>query len=125
MARLRRFDKTRVFGLRMIQPAPWRPGGDLDRHRQRFRLLELPIVLVLVAGVPAPCLGQTHYDAYRPYLELHERSVPVASEFTTTAVEPKVFGLTADEEWADLIDDTWGPGPHRGAGGRRGLADAA
>jgi hypothetical protein len=47
-------------------------------------------------------------EVYRPYLELHERVEPVT--VPPTAATPKLFSSTTPQEWAELIDETWGPG---------------
>jgi hypothetical protein len=70
----------------------------------------LAAVLWIAVGAAVPCRAQTHCEAYRPYLELHERTAPVVDGVPAPIAEPKIFGLTSDEEWAELIDQTWGPG---------------
>ena len=65
---------------------------------------------LIVGGAAGKVWGQTLYEAYRPYLERHERAFP-ADEARVPLAEPAVFGRIPNEDWAALIDATWGPGP--------------
>ena len=65
-------------------------------------------ILLLAVVWAAPCSGQTLYDEYRPYLDRHERVVPGFGGRSSRDVHPS-FVTTTPEEWAELIDQTWGP----------------
>ncbi len=57
----------------------------------------------------APCVGQTMYEVYRPYLERHQRVAPSDIVSSAAGINPS-FTTTTPEEWAALIDEAWGPG---------------
>ena len=56
-----------------------------------------------------PCWGQSVLEVYRPYLEAHARVAPSGNLTTFSGVHPS-FTRASPDEWADLIDQTWGSG---------------
>jgi len=56
-----------------------------------------------------PCWGQSILEAYRAHLEAHARMTPIDPSAAVAGNFPS-FTEATPQDWAELIDQTWGPG---------------